>query len=107
MVDLALEDPRKGRVVLVEALGSPALGVRRLDEVTRFAGLLAVYSGDVGREGGEHTARVTAQFAIGGFAESLALVLRGQLDLDRATLVDNLTELFLSVGRSLGRVAAK
>ena len=107
MVDLTLEDPRKGRVVLVEALGSPVLGARRLDEVSRFAGLLAVYSGDGrrGREAGDHAAQITAQFAIGGFAESLALVLRGQLDVDRATLVDDLTELFLGVSNSHRRIA--
>jgi AcrR family transcriptional regulator len=105
MVDLALGDPRKGRVVLVEALGSPVLGARRLDEVSRFAGLLAGYSGNAwrGREDGDRAARVTAQFAIGGFAETLALVLRGQLDIDRAELVDDLTELFLGLGKSVRR----
>jgi AcrR family transcriptional regulator len=109
MVDLMLEDPRKGRVVVVEALGSPALGARRLAEVSRFAGLLAANSGDVwrGREVGDHAVRITTQFAIGGFAESLALVLQGQLEVDRATLVDDLTELFLGLGGSFGRLTTR
>jgi hypothetical protein len=107
MVDLMLEDPRRGRVVLIEALGAPALGERRLAEVQRFAGLLGFHSAQAlgGRESGSRAARVTSQFAVGGFAETMALVLQGQLVIDRDDLVNDFTELFVGLGPSFSRMA--
>lgn len=101
MVDLMLEDPRKGRVALIESVSSPVLGPRVLEESRRFAGLLAATasSGDPGAATGSLPSdlRVTAQFLIGGVAHALGAVLHGDLVIDRDELVDVLVDLFLTV----------
>ncbi len=100
MVDLMLSDPRKGRIVLLESLASPAIGLRALEESRRFAGLLAATASS-----GDPTAvddvpvelRITAQFMIGGVSQALGAVLQGAIDVDRATLVETLVQLFVTV----------
>ncbi|GAA4816314.1 TetR/AcrR family transcriptional regulator [Nocardioides caeni] len=105
MVDLMLEDPRKGRITLIESVSSPVLGPRVLQESRRFAALLATTAsgGDPSAVADELPARlrVTAQFLIGGVAHALGAVLHGDLETDREELVDVLVDLFLTVDRSL------
>lgn len=105
MVDLMLEDPRKGRITLIESVSSSVLGPRVLEESRRFATLLAITAagGDPEAVRGELPVnlRVTAQFLIGGVAHALGAVLQGDLDVDREELVDVLVDLFLTVDRSL------
>jgi len=105
MVDLMLDDPRKGRVVLLESTASAATGARALEESRRFAGLLAATAAS-----GDPTStlddtpvelRITAQFMIGGVVQTLGAVLQGAIETDRATLVDTLVGLFLTVDASL------
>lgn len=105
MVDLMLEDPRKGRITLIESVSSSVLGPRVLEESRRFATLLAITAagGDPEAVRGELPTdlRVTAQFLIGGVAHALGAVLQGDLDVERDELVDVLVDLFLTVHRSL------
>ncbi len=106
MVDLMLEDPRKGRVVLLESLASPAIGARALEESRRFASLLAATasSGDPSATDDVPVElRITAQFMIGGVSQALGAVLQGAIDVDRATLVKTLVQLFLTVDNSRAR----
>lgn len=100
ILELLLDDPRKGRVVLVESLSSPALGTFRAREASRFAALLAANSRAAWRDldAGNHAVVVTAQFAVGGFGETLTGVLLGRITADRDQLADDLTELFLGTG---------
>lgn len=103
MVDLFLSDPRKGRLVLLESLAAPAIGARALQESRRFAGLLAATAsnGDPSTTADTEDLpvelRITAQFMIGGVSQALGAVLQGSIDVDRATLVDTLVDLFLTV----------
>lgn len=100
MVDLFLEDPRKGRVALLESITSPVLGPRVLEESRRFAGMLAATasSGDPAEspEGLPVELRLRAQFLIGGVAHTLGAALQGDITVERERLVDVLVELFLS-----------
>jgi AcrR family transcriptional regulator len=99
-IELLLDDPRKGRVALVESLSSPALGQLRARAVSRFATLLAANSRAAWRDldARDHAVVITAQFAIGGFGETLTGVLLGRITADRDQLADDLTELFLGTG---------
>lgn len=103
MTDLLLDDPRKGRILLVPP---PHLLTRRSDEITRFAGLIAEHSKAVwrGHEAEFHGVSVSTMFAMGGFTETLTAVLDGRLEIDREVLVDDLTELFLGTGSAFRRM---
>ena len=104
VVDLMLEDPRTGRIALIESVSSPVLGPRVLLEARRFAAMLAstTSSGDPrnAAEGLPVDLRLTAQFLIGGVAHALGAVLQGDIDADREELVDVLVDLFLTVNES-------
>lgn len=107
MVSLMLDDPRVGRVLLLESLGSEILGPRRAVELRRFAGLLVEHSGPAaqGRGASSPAAARAAAFAMGGFAETVSEILQDQGEVDRDQLVADLTELFLSTGQALRRMA--
>lgn len=100
IVDLFLEDPRKGRIALLESITSPVLGPRVLEESRRFAGMLAATasSGDPAEspEGLPVEVRLRAQFLIGGVAHTLGAALHGDIEVERERLVDVLVELFVS-----------
>ncbi|TIC88952.1 TetR family transcriptional regulator [Nocardioides sp. GY 10113] len=110
VVDLMLEDPRKGRVALIESISSPVLGPRVLAETRRFAGMLAAtasggdpaaVSGAAGQAGEVPLRlRIAARFLIGGVAHALGAVLQGDLEVERDAMVEALTALFVSVDRA-------
>lgn len=98
MADLFLEDPRKGRIALVESITSPVLGPRVLVESRRFAGMLAATrsSGDPSGPADVTADEVlTARFLIGGVAHALSAALQGDVRVEREHLVDVLVDLFL------------
>lgn len=107
MVDLFLDDPRKGRVVLIDSVTSPVLGPRVLEESSRFAGMVAATasSGDPGAAADDLPVelRLTAQFLIGGVAQAIGAVLRGDIAADRDQLVDVLVAQFLAIVQGLAR----
>ena len=105
MVDLILGDPRKGRILVLEATASPALGRRSLAESRRFAGMLAssaASGGDPGLEpdGLPTDIRLIAQFLVGGMVSTVGAVLLGDVEVERAHLVDLLVALFAAVRTS-------
>lgn len=106
MVDLFLDDPRKGRVVLIDSVTSPVLGPRVLQESSRFAGMVAATasSGDPAAAADDLPVelRLTAQFLIGGVAHAIGAVLRGDVVADRGQLIDVLVAQFLAVVQGLG-----
>lgn len=97
-VGLMTEDPRKGRVAFVEAMGSEALIRRRLDTLQRFAELVAAYgrglegAGDVD----EQTTQLFAQMMVGGLAEALIAWLEGRLEVSREQLVEHSSAMFIA-----------
>jgi AcrR family transcriptional regulator len=107
MVDLMLEDPRKGRIAVVESISSPVLGPRVHEESRRFAGMLAATAsgGDpnAGSDGLPLELRLTAQFLIGGVAHAFSAALQGEVAVDRERVVDVLTDLFVAVDRGVIR----
>ena len=84
------EDRRRGRVLYHEALGNETLNRRRLESSFALADLIA---------GGSKDRRVAASFVVGGFSEVLMAWLDGRITVSRTRLIDQTTDLFLSIGR--------
>lgn len=107
MVQVLLQDRRKGRVLFVASLGSPCLAPRRTEEANRFAALLALQARNVWRDRtpNSHAVVTTSHFAIGGFAETLAAVLEDRMSVEVEVLIEDLTELFLGTGVAFRRMA--
>ncbi|MFP5254426.1 MAG: TetR/AcrR family transcriptional regulator [Acidimicrobiia bacterium] len=101
-------DPRRGRVLYVEALGSEALNRRRIETGHALVGL--VEQAGVERHGrprpGERIGRLTAAILVGGTGEMVAAWLDGRLDGPREQLIDDATELFLAMGDTAATIAA-
>lgn len=97
-VALMTEDPRKGRVAFVEAMGSEALMRRRLDTLQRAAEIVVEYGR--GLEGAadvdEETLQLTAQVLVGGLVEALIAWFEGRLDVSRERLVEHCAALFVA-----------
>lgn len=97
-VEFLIDDPRKGRVLVLEATANETLQRRRQEAVRAQAALLS----QVAREFfAEHPpdptdAYLTALALVGALAEVGAAYLDGQLDVSRERLIDHLTELFVA-----------
>jgi AcrR family transcriptional regulator len=98
MVDFVLDDPRKGRFLLVESLAAPAIGRHRLIRTDGLAAFVIAYGGGSAHHAGVRTAsaRATAHFLVNGFAGVMTAVLMGHIRMRRGALVDHLTELVRS-----------
>ncbi len=101
------EDPRRGRVLYVEALGNEALNVRRMQ--TGFE-LVELLQRDVARrrggEGDEQLTRLTAALLVGAMAEIMSAWIDGRIDMTADQIIDDTTELFLAVGRRAAKMEA-
>ncbi|WP_309233505.1 TetR/AcrR family transcriptional regulator [Conexibacter sp. W3-3-2] len=108
VVDLT-DDPRRARVVFVEALGHEALARRRLASMRTLAGLIA----HQGRASFGTTARdeglvaVTSSLLAGGIAELLIAWLDGEVEVTRDELVEDCAELLVAVGEGAARIARR
>ncbi|MCD0452055.1 TetR/AcrR family transcriptional regulator [Actinocorallia sp. API 0066] len=94
IVDFYADDPRKGRLVLAEAMASPVLAERRLATSQMFAKLMTgepVLHSDPSPQ-----IVFAARFIVGGFSEILTAWLAGDLPGKRADLVDRCTSLIMA-----------
>ena len=112
-VELMTDDPRRGRVAFVEAMGSEALVQRRFESIGAFAALLAAQARDFYGAPAEREAilQITSFMLVGGLAETLVAWLRGDLESSRDELVEDVTDLFVAAGEAAvgiraGRAAA-
>jgi AcrR family transcriptional regulator len=94
---LLTDDPRKGRVLLVESVSSPVLAPLRHQAARTLAGLVAQQAD--GSPGDPVATAVTARFLVGGFSETLAALIQDSDLGDRDAVVDRCTELFLACVR--------
>jgi AcrR family transcriptional regulator len=109
-VELVTDDPRKARVLFVEATGSEALTYRRVQTLRMFAQLVAQqgrqFYGVRGAGGvGGALIQTSALMLAGGLAETLLAWLDGSLEVTRERLIEDCTELFAIVGDGTFRVA--
>jgi AcrR family transcriptional regulator len=103
------DDRRRAQVLYVEALGNEALNRRRIETGLGVVGFVERHAAD--RHGppppGEHIGRVAAAILVGGLSELLVAWLDGRIDVSRNELVDDATALFLSLGDTAARIAAR
>ncbi|HEV2783138.1 MAG TPA: TetR/AcrR family transcriptional regulator [Actinophytocola sp.] len=99
-VEFLIDDPRKGRVLILEATANENLQRRRQEALRAQAALLSEvareFFGD--RPPDPTDAYLTALALVGALAEVGAAYLDGQLDVSRERLIDHLTELFVASG---------
>ena len=97
-------DPRKATAMLVAGAGGGPLREHRHDLVTAFADLIIDSISVLNSLGlaERRRARATALFLMGGSADVIEAVLSGRLRMSRATLVDELTALWLGALGALG-----
>jgi AcrR family transcriptional regulator len=97
-VELVTEDPRIGRILLLEALGIEVLERRRRDALRVFARLIAGQAAEFYGEAAPEPvdAELTALALVGALAELLIVWLSGELDVPRKRLVDHCASLFVA-----------
>jgi AcrR family transcriptional regulator len=108
-VELMTDDPRKGRVAFVEAMGSEALMRRRYDTIRTFAGLLSDQARDFYGipDGADQLVALTSFLLVGGLAEALMAWLGGGLDASREQLIEDCTDLFVATGEAAVGIARR
>ena len=94
-VELVTDDPRKGRITLLEALGCEALETRRRQTLHTFAQLVAV-------QARSFYGPAVASRLVGGLAELLIAWLQGGLEISRDQLVDHCAALFVAAAQIPG-----
>jgi len=101
------EDPRRGRVLYVEALGNEALNRRRLDTGHAVVAFVARTAAERhgGRREGEQIGSVGAAVLVGGLSELMVSWLDGRIDVSRTQLVDDATALFVAMGEAAASIA--
>ncbi len=101
------DDRRRGRVLYIEALGNERLNRRRIETGHALVGLVEQAGAE--RHGlprrGERIGRITAAILVGGTSELVVAWLDGRIDVARQRLVDDATELFLTLGDTAARIA--
>jgi AcrR family transcriptional regulator len=83
-LDYLTDDPRRGRVLLQEPLGDPALAARSVALAPAFAGIIRAQLGDLG----DIEAQLAATAIVGAIANLLIRWMDGSLAVDRARLAE-------------------
>lgn len=99
-VRLVTDDPRKARVLFVEAMGSEALTRRRFETLRLFAQLVAEQGRDFYgmHDSADPLIDASALMSVGGLAEILLAWLDGTLYTTREQLIEDCTDLFVATG---------
>lgn len=99
LVDVIDSDPRKGRLLFTDMLGSPVVAAKRDESVQFFVRLTSESAAQIlgVPEGPETTAG--AYFQVGGLGRVLAAWTAGDLDLDREQIVELCARLMLPGAR--------
>lgn len=106
-VDLLEEDPRKARVMFVEAMGIEALERRRHEVLRMFARIIREQGQDFygPAPGAERILDTTAFLLAGGLAELLLAWLDGELSSTRDELVEDVSALLAATGEAAAAIA--
>ena len=105
-IELLTDDPRKARVLFIEAMGSEPLARRRFETVRMFARLVAEQARSFYGVPNETDPLVelTALMLAGGLAEALLAWLDGSLRITREQLIEDCTDLFVANGEAAVRL---
>lgn len=107
MVGELIDDPRRARVVFVEALGSEPLMRRRLSALREIAALIATQAREsfAFDPGSDRFVELTSIVLAGGVTELVIVWLDGGLDMSRDELIAATVELVWQVSANAGRMA--
>jgi AcrR family transcriptional regulator len=96
-----VDDPRRGRVLILEATGNETLQRRRQQALRAQAALLSEVARDFFGDSPPDRvdAKLTALSLVGALAEVTASYLDGQLDVSRERLIDHLTGLVVAAAQ--------
>jgi AcrR family transcriptional regulator len=103
------DDPRKGRVLFAEGIGSAALTRRRMTTLRGFAAMVAAQGSafyGVGADG-DALVQTTALMLVGGLAETFMAWLDGSLDTTREQLIDDCADLFVATGQTAVKLSLR
>ena len=104
IVEFVDDDPRRGRVLYVEGLGSEVLNRRRIDAGQGVVAFFENYATErYGAATFDHTQRVATAILVGGFTQLLVDWVTDRLKVTRTQLVDDATRLFLTLGEATRR----
>jgi AcrR family transcriptional regulator len=96
-VDFMTDDPRKGRVLILEATANETLQHRRVEAVRTQAALLSEFAKDFFESRPDPLdTNLTALAMVGALSEVGAAFLDGALDVSKERLIDHLTELLVA-----------
>ena len=105
-IEFVTEDPRKARVLFVEAMGSERLARRRFEMLRVFARLVAeqarIFYGMP--QASDPLIETTALMLVGGLAEALLAWRDGTLEVTREQLIEDCTDLFVAAGEASARL---
>lgn len=103
------DDPRRARVLFVEALGNEAIARRRIETVHAVAQFVERTAAQQfgAPPPGERIGAMAASLLVGGFGELLVSWLDGRLDVSREQLVADTTELFLGTAATAAAIAER
>ncbi|WP_435771990.1 TetR/AcrR family transcriptional regulator [Nocardioides sp. SYSU DS0651] len=98
-IDLLRDDPRKGRVAIVEAGAMPALRERRTELLRHFAGLLTDEAHEMRGlpRRDQHTEELAGLFFVGGMAELVTAWIEGALEFTPEEILDVAIRSFLGL----------
>lgn len=109
VLDVLVEDPRRARVVFVEAQGSEALARRRRETMRELAsviGALARTSYEI-EPAAEPLVQMTSTVLAGGLVELIVAWLDGRLGIDREQLIADGAALIVGLGDTAHQIAAE
>jgi len=92
-IDVMVADPRKGRVLLIEPLSSPAIGGHGMEVAPMF---VALVRSQLDEPFDDQAALLAATAVVGGLTSLFLRWLDGTLDVDRATLSDFCVRLLIN-----------
>ncbi len=99
LVELLTDDPRKGRVALMEAFGSPALQRRRIETLDLYSKILVEQSRAFfgARAPSTSDMELTAHVLLGGLTELLIAWLGGRISVSTERMIDHTADLFAAM----------
>ncbi len=107
-ISFAVDDPRRARVLFVEAAASEALREQRAAALRTFAELAAAQGRELyGSAPGSESLSATVSYMVaGGMAELLLAWTRGEIDSTREQLVADAADLLGAIGSSAAQLAS-
>jgi AcrR family transcriptional regulator len=108
-VDVITGDPRKGRVLFAEGIGSEALTRRRLATLRSFASMVAAQGSafyGIG-DAADPLVQTTALMLVGGLAETFMAWLDGSLNVTREQLIGDCADLFVATGEAAVKLSLR